>query len=906
MPREQVMPSASKMWRTMLSPRPLLVCLAALALTSPSASALSLDAGALTATLRNGMRVVIVRNTLGPVVSTDMTYLVGSRDDPTDFPGLAHAQEHMMFRGTKALSTSQLGTIATALGGDFNASTSDTLTQFQFTVPAADLGAVLRIESDRMRDVLDAQSQWQNERGAIEQEVLRDESSPGGDFFSDAQAVAFAGTPYAHDGVGTVPAFNRLTGPRIHEFYERHYAPNNAVFTVAGDIDPQATLAQIRASFESIPARPVAARATIRFAPLRRTVLSRPTSLVYALAAVGFRMPGIESPDFLPSYVLQAVLDSQRGEIRRLADTGDALEGEWLSLPYFPEGQLAFATAALAPGSNPKLMVRRLEGLIAEDARNGVSRELFETTKRRLIIDQEQSRNSIEALASDWATTIALDREPSIAREQQLIANVTYAQVNDVARRYLDLNHAIVGALTPSAHASQNAAPAPPSSGAEKPLDTQSAVTDLPAWGTELLRSTSVPPSSLAPVQRKLPNGITLIVQPETISDSVFVYGGVKTNSALQEPEGKEGVSSILEGIFDYGSRTRDRVAFQRAQDDLDSSIQSGTGFGVQTTPKSFDAAVALLAESELQPRFDAATFDLARRRSAAALETALNGSHTIAEIRASEKLLPPGDPELRRPTLAGLEAITLDDVEAYDAKVMRPDLTTIVVIGNVTPDDAQRSIEHAFGTWQATGAPPSLDLPPVPVNEPADVKLTIPTFDQDSVTLEQVVAITRSSPEYYPLLLGNAILGGGSGGPQQSRLFRDLRQNAGLVYTISSTLTASRSRARLAIEFASLPQNEARITQMIGDEIERLQQQPAGDFEVALTKAAIVRKTIIDDSSVSDIGSALLGDAADGLPLDQDRIDARALIATDAPAIRDAFATYIKPKDFVHLVEGP
>jgi zinc protease len=552
-------------------------------------------------------------------------------------------------------------------------------------------------------------------------------------------------------------------------------------------------------------------------------------------------------------------------------------------------------------------MVRRLEGLIADDARNGVSRELFETTKRRLIIDQEQSRNSIEALASDWATTIALDREPSIAREQQLIANVTYAQVNDVARRYLDLNHAIVGALTPSAHASQSAAPAPPSSGAaEKPLDTQSTVTDLPAWGTELLHSTSVPPSSLAPVQRKLPNGITLIVQPETISDSVFVYGGVKTNPALQEPVGKEGVSSILDGIFGYGSRTRDRVAFQRAQDDLDSSIQAGTGFGVQTTPKSFDAAVALLAESELQPRFDATTFDLARRRSAESLETALNGSHTIAEIRASEKLLPPGDPELRRPTLSGLEAITLDDVEAYDAKVMRPDLTTIVVIGNVTPDAAERSIERAFGTWQATGDPPSLDLPPVPVNEPADVKLTIPTFNQDSVTLEQIVAITRSSAEYYPLLLGNAILGGGSGGPEQSRLFRDLRQNAGLVYTIASTLTASRSRARLAIEFASLPQNEARITEMIGDEIDRLQREPAGDFEIALTKAAIVRKTIIDDSSVSDIGSALLGDAAEGLPLDQDRIDARALIATDASAIRDAFATYVKPKNFVHLVEGP
>src|ERR1700722_13137476 len=143
------------------------VLLTAMVLTGRASSAVPSASDVLKATLHNGLRVVIVPNALAPVVATDMTYLVGSRDDPPDFPGMAHAQEHMMFRGTPNLSTSALGTIATALGGDFNASTSDTLTQFQFTVPSADLDAVFRIESDRMRDINDAQEQWQNERGAI-------------------------------------------------------------------------------------------------------------------------------------------------------------------------------------------------------------------------------------------------------------------------------------------------------------------------------------------------------------------------------------------------------------------------------------------------------------------------------------------------------------------------------------------------------------------------------------------------------------------------------------------------------------------------------------------------------------------------------------------------------------------
>src|SRR5665213_3955149 len=250
-----------------------LFSLASAAQASAAPPAGSSGSDVLKATLRNGLQVVIVRNTLAPVVSTDLSYLVGSRDDPPDMPGLAHAQEHMMFRGTRNLTTSELGTIATALGGDFNAQTSEMTTQYQFTVPAADLDAVLRIESDRMRDVLDLQSQWQNERGAIEQEVARDEAAPGSDFFTDAQAIAYKGTVYEHPGVGTKAAFDALTGPRLKAFWDRWYAPNNAVLVIAGNVDPARTLADVRAHFESIPEKTVPAHQVAHFQPLKRTVI---------------------------------------------------------------------------------------------------------------------------------------------------------------------------------------------------------------------------------------------------------------------------------------------------------------------------------------------------------------------------------------------------------------------------------------------------------------------------------------------------------------------------------------------------------------------------------------------------------------------------------------------------------
>lgn len=882
-----------------------LACVASSASPVRGATAPASAGNVLTATLRNGLRVVIVRNAIAPVVSTDMTYLVGSRDDPAGVPGMAHAQEHMLFRGTPDLSSSELGTVATALGGDFNAQTGETLTQYQFTVPAANLDAILRIESDRMRDVLDAQSGWDDERGAIEQEVARDDSTPGNDFFRDAQAIAFAGTPYAHDGVGTKAAFDRLRGTQLKAFYRRWYAPNNAVFVVAGDVDPARALAQIRARFGSIPERPIPARPPVRFKPLTRTVIRRASSLVYPLAAVGFRMPGVNSPDFVASYVLQGLLDAQRGPLRSLAADGEALDAEWVAMPYFAEGQLAFAVVALNPDASPATMAGRIEGRLRAYANGAIPRELFETTKRELIASQEFSRNSVTELASDWADTVALDREPSIAREQQLIAAVTLADVKRVAKRYLNTNAAIVGELTPSANASVAAPAAPATVGPENPLRARAPSFRLPAWASGLVRDVRVPPATVTPVRTKLPNGITLIVVPERISDSVFVYGRVKTNPALEEPSGKEGVASVLEATFGYGTAHEDRGAFQRDLDRLDAAVGAGSELRLQATSQSFVPALSLLARNELDPRFDDRTVELAKRRVAADLATTLGGSQHLAVRRTEERLLPAGDPTLREPTIQGIAALSLGDVRAYYEKAFRPDETTLVVVGAVTPGAARAAVERAFGGWRASGSPPRLELPPVPLNGPATVKLSLPV-QQDDVTLEELLSVKRSDPQYYALQLGNAVLGGGSAGPEQSRLFRDLRQNSGLVYVVSSELDVGGTRSRLSIQYACAPANEARTEQVVDADIAAMQRHEVGSAELALTKASMVRRSLVAGGSLAAIGASLLDDATEGLPLDQTRIDGEHLLAIDAAAVRSAFAAYVRPQDFVRVIEGP
>src|SRR5271166_1679757 len=129
------------------------------------------------ATLDNGLRVVIVRDRLAPVVTTEVSYLVGSIDEPDGAPGLAHAQEHMLFRSSTDLTGDQLAVIGSGMGGNINGFTQQTVTQYIFTVPVEDLDVALRVEATRMRGALDSDEEWAAERGAIEQEVAQRRSS---------------------------------------------------------------------------------------------------------------------------------------------------------------------------------------------------------------------------------------------------------------------------------------------------------------------------------------------------------------------------------------------------------------------------------------------------------------------------------------------------------------------------------------------------------------------------------------------------------------------------------------------------------------------------------------------------------------------------------------------------------
>jgi len=383
----------------------------------------------------------------------------------------------------------------------------------------------------------------------------------------------------------------------------------------------------------------------------------------------------------------------------------------------------------------------------------------------------------------------------------------------------------------------------------------------------------------------------------------VSVFGHIRNRPETEERPGEEGVAQVLERLLTYGSEHLDRLAFQEALDEIGARQHAGTDFAVQVLTDHFERGVELLADNELHPALPDKALEIVRGQVAlgVAARNASPAFLTQRSLRAA--LFPAGDPSLRMSTPETVRALTPATVRGYYTRVFRPDLTTVVVIGKVEPQAARAVIGRYFGDWSASGPKPVIDLPPVPANGPGTVAVPDASRVQDRVVLAQNLALTRSDPDYYPLALGNAVLGGSF---YSTRLSIDLRKKAGLVYGVESVLQAGRTRSVYLIEYACDPQNVDRAASMAAGELTNMQSAPASADELTRVKAYLLRQMPLSEAGLDEIARALLARTDLGLPLDEPRRAAERYIALDAAGVQEAFRKWVRPQDLVRVSTGP
>lgn len=850
------------------------------------------------ATLPNGLQVVVVRDTLAPVVTAMLNYRVGS--DEQWIPGLAHATEHMMFRGSKTMSSSLLNEVMGITGGAFDADTQSNVTQYFFTVPSQYLDFALRSERSRATGLLMAPDQWAQERGAITQEVTQDNSNAFYRLFVKMQNRLIGGTPYAKDTLGTVEGFAKdVDSAQLLKFYRTWYHPNNAVYVITGDVDGPSTIARVKALFGDIPAAKLPEREAVHLAPLHAAVYHDVSDQPFTGILLGYRFPGYDSPDYAAGQILADVLSSQRSEFGAMPFVGKAL-GTQFFVQSYPKISVAIAAAVVPVSEAPEAGDRDMRAIFDAYRRGGVPADLVEAAKLREISQDAFNANSIQGLAEEWSAALAVQGLHSPDDMNARFRAVTPADVNRVLRTYMN------DSTTVAAYAVPKNTGATSSGGGEMAKENNTIPPTkhepLPPWAQAVLDRLSVPPQTLAPVDMTLSNGIRLIVQPEHVTHTVVVSGQILNNPQVQTPQGQDGVASVASDLLPYGTTTYDRVALQTELDKIAATTSTGTEFGLEALSQNFDRGMALLADQELHPAFDPKAFAIVRQQTMGGLEGEMTSPDHLAEVALAKALYPPGDSEQRFPTPQSVSALTLDDVKAWYAATYRPDLTTIVVIGDTTPDQAKAIVEKYFGGWSASGPKPNVYPSPVPPNASGAVTVPATGRVQSTVELSETTSLLRTDPEWATLQLANTMLSGGF----SSLLYRDLREVHGYVYYVSSSVSAGKVRSTFDLRYGCDPKNIVAAQNQIVAVLQQLQHAAVDPDRLLRSKAMLMGDVPIREASYDGVARQLLTYAVRELPLNQNMVDAAAELAATPAQIQAAMAKYVRLDGFVRVVTGP
>jgi len=403
----------------------------------------------------NGLSILLVPDHSAPVVTFQVTYRVGSRNEVTGTTGATHILEHMMFKGSEGYNDSKGNSVKQYLeriGGQYNANTSVDRTTYFATVGREYLDRYVAIEADRMRRLLLRESDRQAEMTVVRNEYERGKNDPDEVLMEAVNAAAYVALPYHHPTIGWLSDIEHVPIEKLRSFYDTFYWPNNATVTVVGDIDPAATLQMIRKYYGVYPHSSAAIPDIYTEEPAqrgaRRVVIKRPGEL--GAVVIAHKVPNGRDADQPALEMLDAILSSGKsGRLyRALVDQGLALNaGSGTELHR--DLSLHTLYAQLAPGATHDQVEKALLGELTKIKTDGVSAAEIDRVKQQYLAADAYRRDGTAAVANEISEWIAVGDWTLYSSFPAQVERVTPADVQRVAKKYFEEDQSTTGWFIP-------------------------------------------------------------------------------------------------------------------------------------------------------------------------------------------------------------------------------------------------------------------------------------------------------------------------------------------------------------------------------------------------------------------------------------------------------------------------
>lgn len=415
--------------------------------------------------LPNGLKVLLLENHKAPVVTFQVWYRVGSRNEEWGKTGLSHMLEHMMFKGTKSVPPEEFSRIIQENGGNDNAFTSSDNTAYFENISADRLRIPIELESDRMQNLILRENDFLTERKVVmEERRLRTDDSPTAYLFEQLEATAFQIQPYHWPTIGWMADISRFTLEDLKAYYRTYYNPVNAFLVIVGDIRKEEIIPLIEKAFASIPKGKAPDQDKDKEQPQegeRRIFVKKEAQLPFL--AMAYHVPNLRNPDGYALEVLSAVLSSGKSsrlykslvrerQLALSADTDYSLVSK--------DPGLFYLTVEPLPGKDIGEVEKELNQQIERMQKERIEKSELEKAKNQLEAAFIYGQDSVfyqamllaqYEIASDWRSID--DYVPSIRK-------VTQEDIMRVANRYLIPDNRTAGILIPLPHTKGKPSPA--------------------------------------------------------------------------------------------------------------------------------------------------------------------------------------------------------------------------------------------------------------------------------------------------------------------------------------------------------------------------------------------------------------------------------------------------------------
>ncbi len=878
--------------------------------------------------LANGLTILSKEVHAAPVVYFSVYYKVGSRNEVSGQTGLSHILEHMMFKGTTDLPPGAIDHLFQSNGGQINASTGPDFTEYHEEVAADRLELAAHIEADRMENSRFDPAELAHEMTVVRSELEGDGNSPGYDLYTNTfLPAAFTAHPYHWPVIGWRTDVEAVAGRRdiIYGYYRRHYLPNNAVVVMVGDFDTKKALAVCQKYFGVYPAGTLEQRTITPEPPQRgerRVILKRPGTTAQLL--IGYHVPATGDPDHLVFDVLSTVLSGGRSArlYQDLVEKGLAQSAGAGSSDQRDSYLFEF-DATPSSGVAPAVVEKALEAEVVRMQTTPVSSEELARAVRQINANFVYQNDSVSAQAGQLGLYAAINQPRYLDTYLDKIKQVTPADVQRVAKRYLTADNRTVAAFDPQPLPPGATPPPPPvvdNFGSAKPVTDPRQKAVLAALDKTFngRSATAKPGQTARPTRVVLPNGLVVIVQENHANKTVALDGLVRAGS-LYDPDGKYGVAGMTAAMLGRGAGGKTALELALTLESVGANVGVGAATeqaNISGTSLSHDFPLLLttLADELRRPSFPSDQLERLRAQTLSGIEEqrqdtgGTGGAGSQAEIAFAQAIYPKGHPYWL-PTLdasaASAKAVTRNDLQTFYRTYYRPDTTVLVVVGDVSAPDVVRQVQAAFGDWaKPPTVAPSLIIPdvPTPAKAPKPQLIVLPDAPQTSLLFGYNGGLKRTDPDFYAAQIMNYVVGGDTFG---ARLGKTIRDQNGLAYSVYSSINAQHGSGPFQVFVGANPKNAARALSLLRQTLSQVRQYGITPDEVSQAKLYLTGEYPLRLETNAGVAGQLV--VAEDYGLGLDYIQKRAILynAVTPAQVNAATQKYLRPDQGVLIIAG-